>query len=286
MPMLRAIFLCHPPTQGQAVCPTSEPETFLERKLVPNGKFFESERLVIPALIFFRQVFYKSVEMISPGKKLRLLLADDHELVRCGLQALIETRPAWKVCGVAGTGPQALEEAKRLKPDIVIVDMKLPGWDGLEVTRRIKRQLPECEILIFTGVSESDELIRNAYASGAKGFISKNEAPQFLLDALANLADHKPFFTDKASAVIFSRFSQPPGAARASQPPGDERLMPDEHKVVALLADGLTNAEVAKKLRVSVRTVENLRAGIMHKLQLNSFADLIRYAVRNGIIEL
>ncbi len=222
---------------------------------------------------------------LTPIKKLKILLADDHDLLRRGLRALIERVPEWKVCGEAATGPEAVEQACRLRPDIVIVDLEMPGFNGLEVTRRIKRQLPDCETLIFTGSGETDELIRDVFASGAKSYILKTEAGKFLTDALTSLGQHKPFFTDKASAVMFARFINPPKGEAQDSAASDERLSPSEFMLVRLLANGGSNATVARKQHVSVRTVENMRAGIMSKLQLKSFADLVRYAARNGIIK-
>jgi len=218
-------------------------------------------------------------------KRLRILLADDHDLIRQGLSVLIEREPTWKVCGLAKTGPEAVNEAIRLRPDIVVADFKLPGFDGLEVTRRIKKNLPDCEVMLFTGSAESDELIREAFASGAKSFILKTDAGKFLIDALKSLAEHKPFFTDKASAVIFARFSQQKIPSERNGDEAGERLSAGEQAMVRLLAEGHSNESVAKKQRLSVRGVENKRAAIMRKLQLKSFADLVRYAVRNGIIE-
>ncbi len=219
-------------------------------------------------------------------KKLKILLADDHELVRRGLRALIEREPGWKVCGVAETGPQAVEEAKRQKPDIVVVDLEMPGFDGLEVTRQIKRHQPNCEVLIFTGSGESDELIRDVFASGAKSYVVKTELTQFLIDAIRSLGEHKPFFTEKSAAIIFARFANAQKEQAQNMSPGDERLSPAEQELVRLLSDGLSNAAVAKKQRLSVRTVENIRAGVMSKLKLASFADMVRYAARNGIIKI
>ncbi len=211
-------------------------------------------------------------------------MADDHDLVRRGLRALIEREAGWKVCGIAETGPDAVAQARRLKPDVVVADLEMPGFDGLEVTRRIKRHLPACEVLIFTGSRESDELIREVFASGAKSYVVKTEAAQFLIGAIRSLGEHKPFFTEKSSAIIFARFAHAQKEAAADTAPSDERLLPAEKVLVRLLADGLSNAAVAKKQRRSVRAVENARAGIMRKLKLASFADLIRYAARNGII--
>jgi DNA-binding NarL/FixJ family response regulator len=219
-------------------------------------------------------------------KPLRVLLADDHDLVRQGLRALIESEPKWKVCGEAKTGSEAVEEARRLRPDVLVADLDMPGLGGLEVTRRIKRQAPACEVLIFTGSGTSDELIRDVFASGAKSYISKTQAGQFLIDAIRSLGEHKPFFTDEAAAIIFARFANAQKARAPDKALRDERLSPPEQALVRLLADGHTNEVVAKKQRVSVRTVENMRAGIMRKLKLASFADLVRYAARNGLIKI
>jgi DNA-binding NarL/FixJ family response regulator len=213
-------------------------------------------------------------------------VADDHDLIRRGLCALIEREAGWKVCGVAETGPKAVEQARRLKPDIVVADLEMPGFDGLEVTRRIKRHLPDCEVVIFTGSRESDELIRDVFASGAKSYIVKTEAAQFLTDAIRSLGEHKPFFTEKASAIIFARFAHAQKDPSQEPAPSDERLSAGEKLLVRLLADGLSNSAVAKKQKRSVRAVENARAGIMRKLKLASFADLVRYAARNGIIKI
>jgi DNA-binding NarL/FixJ family response regulator len=173
-----------------------------------------------------------------------------------------------------------------LSPDVVIVDLLMPGLDGLEATRRIKRHLPGCEVLIFTGTAESDELIRSVYESGAKSYILKTDLAQFLIEALKSLSEHKPYFTERASAVMFARFDRPENQSGRGRPAGDERLSPSELKLVRFLADGDSNARAAGKQRVSVRTVENMRAGIMRKLKLASFADLVRYAARNGIIKI
>ncbi len=218
-------------------------------------------------------------------KKLNVLLADDHDLVRQGLGVLIGQDSAWKICGEAKTGVEAVQKAASLRPDIAIVDFKLPGIDGLEVTRQIRRILPGCEVLIFTGSVESDELIREAFASGAKAFILKTDAGKFLLEALKHLAGHKPFFTDKSSAVIFAGFARPTRRSRPDKGETGARLSPREQALVRLLAEGHSNESVAKEQGISVRAVENQRAGIMKKLQLKAFADLIRYAVRNGLIE-
>ena len=224
--------------------------------------------------------------MIAKSKSLRILLADDHELVRGGLRTVIEHEPGWKVCGEAETGPKTVEMARRLRPDIVIVDLEMPGFGGLEATRRIKHHLPTCEVLIFTGCPESDELIREVFAAGAKSYILKTDAAQYLTDALRSVAEHKPFFTEEASAVIFARFTHAKNEPAQNVRVSDERLSPSELRLVRLLSDGHSNASVAKKQRRGIRTIEHMRADIMRKLKLASFADLVRYAARNGIIKI
>jgi DNA-binding NarL/FixJ family response regulator len=221
----------------------------------------------------------------APAKKLQILVADDHDLVQQGLRALIDQEPGWTVCGVAESGPEAVKAALRLRPDVAIVDLDLPGLGGLEVTREIKRRVPTCEIVIFTGRRDSDAAIREAFAQGAKSYILKTEVSTHLTQAIAALAQHKPYFTAAISEILFARFTSARQPGAHDHPPGEERLSVSEQAVVRLLADGHSNASVAKQQRLSVRTVENMRAGIMTRLRLASFADLVRYAVRNGLVD-
>jgi DNA-binding NarL/FixJ family response regulator len=202
------------------------------------------------------------------------------------VQALVEREPGWKVCGSVATGAEAVEEARRLRPDLVVADLMMPDMNGIEVTRQIKRAQPKCEVLIFTGTCESDEMIREVFESGAKSYILKSDVGQYLIDALRSLSEHKPYFTEKASAVMFARFEQAQKKPKGDEAVSEERLSPGETKLVRLLSDGGSNSAVATRLRVSVRTVENMRAGIMRKLKLTSFADLVRYAARNSIIKI
>ncbi len=214
---------------------------------------------------------------------MRVLVADDHDIVCAGLERMISSQPDMEVCGTALTGRDAVEKAKSLKPDVLILDMKMEGLNGLEITKEVRKECPRCEVLLFTGL-ETDELMRQAFASGAKSFILKSDARTHLLDAVRALAQHKPFFTNKVSEVILARLLQ---RAEPEQEGGAQagRLSSRELEIVKRLALGDGNREVAEGLGVNLRTAEAHRAALMKKMNFESLADLVRYAVRNGIIE-
>jgi len=221
--------------------------------------------------------------MTTPIAPLRILIADDHDVMRQGTRAVIERQPGWEVCGLASTGREAVAQALALKPDIVVMDMTMPELNGLDAAIQIKRQVPAPEILMFTA-HESDEPIRQAFEAGVKSFISKVEAYQLLVDAIESLARHKPFFTAKVSETLFSAILN-----RAEGKGGEigtgQRLSGREREIVQLIAEGKSNKEVADALGISVRTAETHRANILRKLKLESVASLVRYAIRNKIIE-
>ena len=212
----------------------------------------------------------------------RVLIADDHQALQEGVRVIIEQQPGWKVCGTAATGREAVESARKLSPDIVVLDLVMPELSGLEVLRRIKRFLPQTEVLIFTAHFE-EELIRQAFTAGARSFILKTEPLSSLVEAIRALAEHKPFFTNKVSEVLFSRIVD--GAERAENSQSAQSLSAREREIVHLLAEGNSNKDVASALGISVRTAEAHRASILRKLGIDSIAELVRYAVRNGIIE-
>jgi DNA-binding NarL/FixJ family response regulator len=213
---------------------------------------------------------------------LRILIADDHDVMREGTRAVIERQAGWEVCGVAATGRDAVEQAFALEPDVVVMDMSMPELNGLDAAQQIKRRLPQTEILIFTA-HQTDELIREVFAAGVKSFIFKSEAHHFLVDAIRSLSQHKPFFTNKVSEILFAdilnRSERNPSQSRSSQ------LSAREREIVQLLSEGRSNKAVAHALGISVRTAETHRASILRKLNLDSVASLVRYAIRNKIIE-
>jgi DNA-binding NarL/FixJ family response regulator len=217
-------------------------------------------------------------------EKLRILIADDHDIVRQGTRAVLESHPGWQVCGLAANGREAVARAIELKPDIVILDMTMPELNGVDAAIQIKRQLPDTEILAFSG-HESEDLIRRAFEAGVKSFIVKSEAHHSLVDAVKALSVHKPFFTAKVSQILFSNIVNRTDASRGDDTPPGQSLSARERQIVQLLAGGKSNKEVADALGISVRTAESHRANILRKLNLDSVAGLVRYAIRNHLIE-
>jgi len=215
-------------------------------------------------------------------KTLRILLADDHKVVRQGTRALLSTVPEWKIVGEADNGRDAVSLTAELKPDIVILDIGMPELNGLDATRQIKKKLPETEVLIFTG-QETEELVHDVFDSGARSYIMKTDAADHLIDAIKALSEHKHFFTSRISEIVFARYIQEKGTLEGA--PEKSRITDREREIVQLLAEGKSSKEIATMLGISVRTVETHRAAIMKKLGLKSFSELIRYAVRNRIIE-
>jgi two-component system response regulator NreC len=208
----------------------------------------------------------------------RILLADDHEIVRVGVRALIQRQPGWVIWGEASTGREAVEKAKALKPDIVVVDIGMPDLNGLDATRQIKRLLPRTEVLVFTA-HKTEEIVRNVFKAGARAYLLKVEASNHLIPAIEMLCQHRTYFSSKVSDTIFSGYLKGGGGVE------DTALTPRECETVRLIADGKSNKEVAEFFRISVKTVESQRAAIMRKLRLDSVATLVHYAIRNGITE-
>lgn len=216
-------------------------------------------------------------------RPLRILIADDHDLVRRGVKALLQAHEGWQICGEANTGREAVAKAEELKPDIAILDISMPDLNGLEAARRIRKINPATEVLILS-MHYSDQLIREIVDAGIRGYIVKSDSDRDLIIAVETLAKHQPFFTPRATEVILSNFN---AGGRVTGTPGSvsERLTSREREIVQLLAEGKTSKEIASSLNLSVKTVETHRANIMRKLDLHNLSDLVRYAVRNQIVE-
>jgi DNA-binding NarL/FixJ family response regulator len=192
---------------------------------------------------------------------------------------LIEKEESWEVCGEASDGRTAVDLAEKLKPDIVVLDLIMPGLNGLEATRQIKRAREKTEVLIFTG-EQSEQLIHDVFAAGARSYILKTDISQHFVAAIRALRQHKHYFTTQISEVVFARyFLGDTGAGKDKS----EGLTPREREIVQLLTEGKSNKEAGAALGISIKTVETHRASTMRKLRLESFADLVRYAIRNKI---
>jgi DNA-binding NarL/FixJ family response regulator len=208
---------------------------------------------------------------------MRILLVDDHDAVRKGVRAMLESRPEWKVCGEAADGRAAVRLALELKPDIAVIDLEMPVLNGLEATRQIKRDLPEVEVLIYT-MYETEELIRKVLAAGARGYVLKSDSGQSLIEAVEALSNHKPFLTLVASETVLEGFLV------SSRRDDHSVLTNREREIVQLLAEAKGNKEIASVLCISVKTVETHRATIMRKLGINSIVELVHYAIRNNLV--
>ena len=216
-------------------------------------------------------------------KTLRVLVADDHDLMRRGLKSLLESHVGWSVCAEAHTGREAVAKAEELKPDIVILDITMPELNGVEAARRILKASPNTEILVLS-VHYSDQLIRDILDAGVRGYIVKSDSDRDLTIAIEALSNHKPFFTPRATELILNNFNSKGGTTEIPDVIGD-RLTSREREIVQLLSEGKTSKEVASILGISVKTAETHRANIMRKLEIHSVSELVRYAVRNQIIE-
>jgi DNA-binding NarL/FixJ family response regulator len=207
----------------------------------------------------------------------RLLLADDHEVVREGLRHILQARPAWEVVAEAADGKEAVRKAIETNPDVAIVDYSLPLMNGIEVTHQIRSRIESTEVLIFT-MHDTDIIIEQLLNAGACGYLLKSDANKSLIEAVESLANHEPFFTRKVVATLLSSFLAQPKRSGTS-------ISGRERSVLQLIAEGHTNKEVGDLLHISLKTVESHRASVMRKLKLSSSADLVRYAIRNQIIE-
>jgi DNA-binding NarL/FixJ family response regulator len=213
---------------------------------------------------------------------LRILLADDHDIVRRGLKDLLEQHVGWQVCAEASNGREATELALQHRPHVAVIDLSMPELNGLEATRRIRQNLPDTEVLIFT-MHESEELIREVLGAGARGYLLKSDAVRQLIPAVESLSQKKPYFAGRVSEVLLDGFLK--GGQATLEGPTAERLTSREREVVQLLAEGKSNKQIARLLDLSVKTVETHRASVMRKLDLNSLADIVRFAVRNQLIQ-
>lgn len=220
---------------------------------------------------------------------LRILIADDHEVARRGIRSLLESHPGWQVCGEAKDGRETVELASRTNPDLVLLDIGMPNLNGLEAARQILATSPEVAILILT-MHDSDQVVREVLRAGARGFLLKSDAGRDLVAAVEALQLQRTFFTTRVSQMVLEGFLNRDHREDGGDGDGDDDDSRDiltgrEREVIQLLAEGKTSKEVAVTLNLSVKTAETHRTNLMRKLGLHSVADLTRYAVRNGIVQ-
>jgi DNA-binding NarL/FixJ family response regulator len=215
-------------------------------------------------------------------KKLRILVADDHGLVRRGARALLQARHGWRVVGEAANGREAVEKAIGLKPDVAIVDISMPELDGVEVARQIREAVPHTKVLVLT-MHESDQMVRRALDAGARGYLLKSDLTDCLAKAVKAVSEGKRFLTPKVSEIVLEGFLKTRSQHQQGERAG-ARTTPREIEIIRLLAEGKTNKEIAAALGITVRTVETHRAKIMLKLGLHSLTALVHYAIRHKIV--
>ena len=213
----------------------------------------------------------------------RILVADDHDIIRRGLRELLLAKPGWEICGEAKTGKEAVRLAEQLKPDVMVVDISMPELNGLDAARQILKSDPNIGILILT-MHFSDQLVREVIDSGARGYILKSDTDKELVSAVEALANRRTYFTREASEILLNGYSRRKVVLDFKAAPRN-RLTARELEIVHLLAGGKSSKEVAETLKISVKTAETHRANIMRKLELHSVSELVRYAIRNRIIE-
>ncbi len=212
------------------------------------------------------------------GGRMRILLADDHDIVRLGLRQLLTAHPGWEICAEAATGNEAVALSERFAPHVVVMDVGMPELNGIEATRKICKRHPQTKIVILT-MHFSDQLIGEIVEAGARGYILKSDANRELVAAVRTVATGGSYFTSEAANTLRGSHSMPDSSAFK------RRITSREREVVQLLAEGKSNNDVAASLGISVQTVETHRANAMRKLQLHSITELVRYAIKNKIME-
>lgn len=206
------------------------------------------------------------------------MIVDDHDAIRRGIRQLIEATPYYQVVGEAADGRTALELARKTRPDIAVLDYSIPDLNGLDLSHALKREFPRLEILIYT-MHDREEIVMEVLRAGVRAFVLKSDAEKHLIAALDALAIHRSYFSSAISDALLSQFLESKPASLATI------LTHREREVVQQVAEGRINKEIAHRLSISIMTVETHRASAMRKLKLRTTADLVRYAVRNQLIQ-
>jgi DNA-binding NarL/FixJ family response regulator len=214
----------------------------------------------------------------GPPRRLNIMLVDDHELARRGVRSLIEAMPDWTICAEAADGATALELAARLRPDLVVLDISMPRLSGLDLIGELRKVLPDVEILALT-MHDGERIVAQALKAGARGYALKSESGEKLIEALGALSRHQTWFCSSVSEALLRSYL-------TSGTDAGDRLTGRERQIVKLVAEGHTNRQIARALRLSMKTVETHRGAAMRKVGARSSADLTLYAIRNELVQL
>ena len=219
---------------------------------------------------------------MNTDSSLRIVVVDDHGVVRRGVRALLESHPGWEVVGEGGNGRDAVELVRTLRPHVIVLDLSMPDMNGLEATRQIVAESPQTEVLVLT-MHHSEQLARDVLQAGARGYLLKSDADQNLIAAVDNLRQHKPFLTSTVTEFVLDGYMQLTDSS--SRDDSAAMVTPREREIIQLIAEGHSSKQAATTLGVSVKTVDTHRANIMRKLRLRSVSDIVRYAIRNKIVQ-
>jgi DNA-binding NarL/FixJ family response regulator len=213
---------------------------------------------------------------------LRILVVDDHAVVRRGVRALLESHEGWTVCGEATTGRGAVEESRHLRPDVIVIDLSLPELNGLDAIRQILKDAPRVEVVVLT-MHHSEQLARDVLQAGARGYVMKSDADESLIRAVDSVRQHQPFLTSSVTGFVLDDYVRRAEAAQADCV--GVGVTSREREIIQLVAEGQSNKEAAATLGLSVKTIEVHRGNVMKKLRLRTASDLVRYAIRNHIVQ-
>ena len=208
---------------------------------------------------------------------IRVLIADDHEIVRRGVRDVIESHPGWEVCGEASTGPEVLEIALQEHPNVAVLDVSLPGLNGIAVTRQLRQASPGTEVLLFT-MHDDDETISGGLAAGARAYLLKTEGHDQLIAAISALGAHRPYFSPVVSELLLEAAVHDRKKSRL------ESFTVRELEVAQLIAEGESNKRIARRLNISIKTVESHRAAAMRKAGVRTAAEFVRFAIKHNLI--
>lgn len=218
-------------------------------------------------------------------KKTRILIIDDHPLFREGIKTIISREGRFEVVDEAGSGREGVEKATRIKPDVVLVDIGLPDESGMEVTRKIRKKLPDTRIMILSMHSKIDYIVE-AFQAGATGYVVKESAADRLAHGLDAVASGEYFLDSSISQEVVAKLMQSPVKEAKVSDSGYGKLTAREQEIMRMLAEGRTKSDIADQLYISIKTVENHRTNIMRKLDIHNAMDLVRYAARLGLIDI